>query len=256
MVAQIFNIFFAQKEIIDDVRNGPYNQLSTFFTTNEGTDSLDLLKFYLKRRYESDLGTLLNDLLRLLQFDLLNADDKLYAKLSSATATAISAVRADFDRLMPKSAPASPLLISYQHAWQVIQKTISTGRSRMIEILLDHGIFVPIDLQPTISSNFFDRIYHLVRFARAKLWSERIEKIAHSIRNAMTSKSGVFDTNAQAKVEKYLMTIEATWKRQENKGEADYLASVANVDYYIRHEDNENDWRWSIIRLRAVCTHI
>lgn len=214
-----------QKQLIDDVPNGPCKNLTKFYVNTKEPDALVLLNLYLKRRLEFDMGQLLHDLLAILERDEYYIEDDLYGKLTRAFATEIAEIEKDFTELMRESAGTDALLPLCQNVWKGIQSRIEYNRERLLNVLLSHGFFVPLDLQPSITRAVYHQFDHFVPNYLRQLASERFEVISSTIRNYMRSKPEVFDEVAYENVDRHLGLIET----RQMKGETIDSLEVRNV---------------------------
>lgn len=231
---------------MDDVENGPCKKLSKFDTTSEEPDSLALLKLYMKRRFEFDMTELFLDLLRILELDPYRSEDKLYAELSSVFCAEIAAGRDKLDGVTAVGTTKDRLMPLCQRVWKDIRTSIKNGRERMIDVLLNRGIFAPVDLQPSLSKHFVVKFIDFVPQARQQLSAERIGRITSRIHENMESKLD-FPAHARTQISNYLELVPS--ERRRSDYDEDFSESVANIDYYIL---DARYWPSFILKLRRV----
>lgn len=204
----------------------------------------------MKRRFEFEIGQLFNDLVQVLMLDPYSLEDGMYEKLTSATLAEMAIVRAKFNQLMPSSASKELLFPLCQRVWLGIQGPIEDARQRMIDVLLDHGIFVTIDVQPSLSKNVFKDFVHLVPAVYSTLSFQRLQRIITTIRGEMTSRQ-LFNEKTRAEIGEYLMRLlYASGKPGKDEHR---IFHAANIDKYMAW--GYESYRDPVIKLRYVRMH-
>lgn len=166
------------------------------------------MNLYLERRFEAEISRLFHYLLQFLAREEYECEADLYVKLADAHVAAIATVRSELTLLVPPSTNKDDLLPLCRRTWRAIQQPIVEGRGRMIDVLLSHGIFVTVDLQPGFGENFVDDFRNMGPNINVDLLSIRFERIASAIDSAMQSREDVFDANTYARVDNLLTQLQ------------------------------------------------
>lgn len=199
---------------------------------------MDLLKLSVKRRFEFDLGQLYIELLRILDVEANDSEKELYTDLLSVFHKAIAAAQAKLVELMPTETGTKSMLPLCQNIWQGIQETIGKGRKEMIDVLLKNGIFVTVDLQPSMTKAVFHKCEPVFpNFDHISLALARIRGMIGMIKHVDLT-------------EEQLMEI----VNEQVKGkEKDCEPVIKDLDTYLENMDKPIGVLNALSSLRVVC---
>lgn len=193
----------------------------------------------------------MSDLLRIVALDTSEGKDELTTKLTSTFAVAIKAVREKSKELIQKSTIKTPPSALCPAIWQGITDLIETGRKAMMDVLSNHGMFVIVDSQPSISKDFFHKFEHfLPKTHHTYAASKRVDNIKDLIEKA-ASRNYVGKEKEKKEITTHLTQIAEAVNTQVQDRDLD-PRSISDIDEYVKAMQTPKGLFASIMSLRVV----